>query len=914
METYNLDPQIIERLKKDFSMKEKGKYLRGKCPDCGKQTLWTWLASPGRIQCDNTGKCGYEENTKELYSDLYENINDKYQPTPQNPNATADAYLAITRGFDISKIKGWYEQGHFVRKGGDKSTATVRFYLDDKKKIMWQRLIEIVTITDENGDKKERKMDFSGSFAGLWWMPPTMEINENDTVWQVEGIPDAIALWLNGIKAVAIMSSGTFPNESIKPHLEKNITWVIALDNDISGRKFLQKHAKTLQDLKQTVSGALSSDNDEKVDWNDLHKAKKLKEKHIEEYLYLGSVELASSYRKKAGLIWAHKKNNNYFIFDYHNRTYATFVNKKDFDKSRQLHIAEATGKVLDELTDAELKELEAGLDDEKIKQITEKAFFAAASIREIATFKIDFLYFQQPDNDEDGQYFFRFNFSNKAPEQQLAFTGKTFGGCSDFKKAAMHKAPGAHFVGSSKDLDKMYRDWMSNVPKIVRTLDFIGYDVTCKAYVFNEFAVENGRIIKLNKESFFQLKQTGIKTMVDISQTLSDKYSNEWVGDYVQAFGTKGIVTLAWWFGALFAEQIRHDYRSYPFYELTGEPGSGKSDMVDFLWKLLGKLAESFNPNDSTLPGRTRKMSEVSNMPVVFNETDNEKPAQEKHIKTFNWGSIKDLFEGEFGRVTGIKSQDNATRKPKFKGALMAVQNPDIVAEEAILSRITKMNFDRSHHSTAGKEASDRLKRRSIEDVNGFLLHSVKQSEKVMKHFAEEFKASQIELRKVKGIKLERIIDNHAMLAALLKCLKRVIPEIPQPEIDKAIQFIEPMAVARQNLLNTDLEVVIKFWAQFDYMDGSHTYDQFENRIGTTKLNHHKDPENFIAVRLEEYNKVCVEHKQQLIDTNELRKNLPSSKARPFSEKKSMSSALTKASVRCYIFRRSNLVPEAKK
>ena len=45
-------------------------------------------------------------------------------------------------------------------------------------------------------------------------------------------------------------------------------------------------------------------------------------------------------------------------------------------------------------------------------------------------------------------------------------------------------------------------------------------------------------------------------------------------------------LVALSFWFGSLFAEQIRMAQESYPFLELIGEPGAGKSTLLAFLWR----------------------------------------------------------------------------------------------------------------------------------------------------------------------------------------------------------------------------------------------------------------------------------------------------------------------------------------
>ena len=54
--------------------------------------------------------CGYTESTRNLLPDLFSEFAKKYPPTEENPRATADAYLGLDRGFDLGRIRGWYEQ------------------------------------------------------------------------------------------------------------------------------------------------------------------------------------------------------------------------------------------------------------------------------------------------------------------------------------------------------------------------------------------------------------------------------------------------------------------------------------------------------------------------------------------------------------------------------------------------------------------------------------------------------------------------------------------------------------------------------------------------------------------------------------------------------------------------------------
>lgn len=886
-----INHRIVERLQRPpFNAKQKQDHLReGVCPSCSKKSLWTWYSSPAVVQCDRVSKCGYSAASKDLFPDLFDNLNKKYQATPEQPNATADAYLGLVRGFDVSKLKGWYEQGKYWHPHADKGTASVRFYLTDDKSVYWERLIETVTISEEDGSKTERKMNFKGRFLGLWWQPPGMAINPEDHIYLTEGILDAIALLLNGYKAVAIMSSGTFPDKLFEQYAGQDIKWIWALDNDKGGKKFIHKHAKKLRELKETVGAVFSSETEEKIDWNDLHKLKKLTAEDMAEYRHLGNLELAPNYIKRAQIMWEYDTRKTYFVYTFGNSTYSFKIDPNEYEK-------------------ACAKEHE----HDPLKA-EDRAFTHASVIKPIATFRMDFLYFQQPENGEDGQYFFRFNFQNHAPEVQLPFPGKTFGAHGDFKKAAMQKAPGAQFTGSGPDLDYLYKHWMGKIPKIVKTLDYAGYDKTTGAYVYQDYAVQGGKIIKLNKESFFQLKQGGIKTSVDIRQHLADKAPVDWFDKYQTAFGARGVVVLAWWFGSLYAEQIRAKHSIYPFMAVIGKASSGKTTMVDFLWKLIGRHSEEFNPNTSTLPGRSRKLAEVSNMPVVFNETDNEDVAENNHARKFNWEEMKDLADGRIGRVTGQKTQDNATRQPDFKGALMAVQNPEIVASEAINSRFIRVPFDLSHHSTAGKIASNALKMLPIEDVSGWMLHSIIKAEAVLERFEAAYKIHFQTLHNNGAIKQPRIVVCHAQIMALVECLKLVAP-LSDELVKKAHFTIAEMALERQSSLDEDHPVVQQFWANFDYLNTKARLprDADDMQPGAIEptvilqhfLNHSNDPDAEICVNLEHFRAECVRHALETADGKDLRRWLPTSRARPYLGNEVIRSRIEKRSVRVWRFK----------
>jgi len=881
-----INRQITQRLQTDYQLKPAGAYLRGGlCPECGKKSLWTWTEKPGSVQCDRTGKCGFIATSKELFPELFANFNKNYQATNEEPNRTANAYMSISRGFDLGKIGGWYEQGKYWNPNADKGTATVRFWLDAEKTVYWERFIEDVTITDPaDGSQTKRTSAFKGAFGGLWWMPPGQRIEVGDKVYLTEGIFKAIALVMMGYKAVSIMSAGSFPDAAFNHYVHKGVTWVLALDNDEAGRKATRKHAKKIRSTGEKVTCILSSEDSHKLDWDDLYKAGKLEKADMAQYAYFGRLELTQTVIEKAQIIWERDAEKSYFCMLFRNSTYSVKINLEELEKAKKEMLATDTAR------------------EEKA---VEHAFISVAKVHKIATFKMDFLYYQEPENGDEEKYFFKVEFENHSEQRKIALAGKVFKSASSFLEA-MLRYPGGKFEGSSKDILYLYGQWQANAPKVVKAIDFVGYHKGYNCYIFNEYAVYKDKVYPINADSYFQLEKLSIKSTHEIKQKLTTSKPSEFWPDYRTAFGVKGIVTMAAWLGAAFAEQISEAIGFYPFYEIWGDPDSGKSSMIIFLWKLYGRNNAVFNPNESTAAGRLRTMCEVGNLPVVFNEVDHQVDDNGKtgHQTRFKWEHLKDIYERNTGSRKGAMNSGNSnkTHQPEFKGAVFAIQNPHIYSDEATLTRWVSLYFDKSHHSRGGYEASKRLELLKITDVCGFFLHLLQHTSKVLARVDEKYRGYVAFLQKKPELKMNRIIHNHALMMALVDCLPLVLP-VTAADIREANGFIERLAFTKQEELNQDHPTVQQFWANFDVLNSDYVGSALLDNL----MNHSNEPEIEIAVNLELFNQACEKHNLPRIGTQELRKLLPTSRDRKYIDNKVVHSRLLQKKVRCYLFKRPN-------
>lgn len=898
---YELRDDILDRLKSDYGFKYKaGQYMReGKCPACNKKELYAFHEAPWVIRCGR-GKCGQTWHVKEIYEDLFNDWSTRAPATEQHPNATARAYLEFARGFRFDVIQGWFTQDSYYSNELNEGSATVRFALD--KGGYWERLID----RPHRFGKMKARFKPGDSPRGVWWCPPCVELLDVKELWIVEGIFDAIALVHNGIAAVSAMSSGAYPEDSLKELARQRggklpkLIW--ALDNEPGAHRYTKRWVRQARALGYVCEAAqIPQADSRKVDWNDLHqrwqfidgdeqRAKQI-EKDLRAARYHGDLLLAESASEKGVLMYDWSERHEFF-FGFESRMYWFKMDLEKFHKAMQS--LESSERQEDQL-----------LND---KQRRDKALRQCGGVVEIANCYPQALYFQRNEVTDESWYYFRVDFPHDGGSVKNTFTGGQVAAASEFKKRLLSMAAGAVFTGSGQQLDKIMKDQLYGL-KTVETIDYVGYSKEHGAYVFGDLAMRNGVVSQVNKEDFFEFGKLRLKTLQKSIamhiQRDAKHYRSDWLPMLWMCFGAKGIVALAFWFGSLFAEQIRAQYKSFPFLEVTGEAGAGKTTLLMFLWKLLGREYEGFDPSKSTRAGRQRAMGQVSNMPVVLIEGDRNEP-DKAHAKGFDWDELKDFFGGGTLGTKGMKTSGNETYEPPFRGTIAISQNADVSASEAILTRIIKTHFARPDVTTESRAAADNLNLIPVEQLSHFLLMAVRAEAQIMAKFAERVLVHEQHLRKLKEIRVERIIKNHSQIMALVDCLCLICPLSENQRITTH-QALTVMALERQSAISADHPLVAEFWEVYEYL---------ESLGDGPQVNHSTDPK-LIAINLNEFAELASIHRQNLADLKTLRSLLTESRSRKLLETNKSTYSAVRASqsagnalfnkpltVRCWVFK----------
>jgi hypothetical protein len=891
----DLRHDVLQRIESEFGLKHRSptNYMRGgTCPKCNKKELYTRFDSPWQLICGRQEKCGHTVHVKEIYDDLFEDWSKRVPATESAPTATARAYLEFARGFDISLIAGWFTQDTYYSTQHDAGTATVRFAL--QKGGYWERLID----KPARFGKMKARFKPGESYKGVWWCPPCVDLLEVKELWIVEGIFDAVALVHHNIPSVSAMSSNAFPSDSLqalvaaRPGNLPKLVW--ALDNEPGAHTYTKRWVRMARELGFTCEAAQIPQRDnKKVDWNDLHqrwqfldegeKRDAQVDKDITIARHNGALLIAENATEKALVMFDWKRRSEFHL-EFGNRLYWFKLDLEKYNKAIQ------------ELEDSDHH------DDQQLnnKQMRAKAMQQCGALQRIATCNPKALYYQENKLTDESWYYFRITFAHDAAPIKNTFTSSQIASSAEFKKRLLGIAPGGMFTGTTQQLDAFIEE-QTDALKTVQTIDFTGYTREHSAYVYGDVAVRDGKVFKLNEEDFFDMDRLSIKTLsqsviLNLNTEL-EKFDTEWLDIIWQCFGAKGLVALAFWFGSLFAEQIRQHQKSYPFMEIIGEPGAGKSTLIEFLWKLCGRIDyEGFDPTKGTPVARARNFAQVGNLPVVLIESEREK-TDGSQTKQYDWDELKTAYNGRSVRSTGVKNNGNDTREPPFRGAVVIGQNHAVNASEPILQRLVHIAMTKDGQTPQTKLLVEKLERMPVDRVSGFLVKATMMESKVMETVREKGPKYEQQLLALPEIRTVRIAKNHAQLHALVDALVHVVP-LKKHQVDAAHDEIQCMAKERQLAINADHPIVVEFWELYEYLNST-----------AGGLNHSRN-DGLIAVNLNDFAKEAAEKRQKVPDLTELKRHLKTSKCPKFVETNrnvcsawDTDAANKPKTVRCWIF-----------
>lgn len=894
--------QVEQKLEHVYGFKRKpstnGDKLRGRCPDCNhkESSAWTFAEEPWIVFCPRKNECGHENHVRDLFPELFEKWEKRFEPTPEDPLRTVNAYLIEERGFPLEQLKGLYAQESITRYKPKKTTSiTLRFPITDEQgnEGWWQRVLDQQEVLPKTSFKED------WSSMGHAWLTPNTNYLESKEIWITEGIFDTIALWFSGITSCSALTCNNYPsiflNEIAQKCTEAGINFpklVWAFDNDEAGHKGIFKNIELAQADGFECEVALPPGGRKKQDWNDLYKQDRLKFSDLETYKYYGALLVAEKAVNKGILIYKHKGMKS-FPFDFKNQVYWFKLDMDKYDDyMKGLHATDDNADWAQEEKDL------------LIAERRDSALEHASTVEILMECRPYGLYYQYQKEIDEASYFFKVDFPRGGQTIKNTFTSSQITSAGSFGERLTHIAPGVFYEGNSKQLLAFLKRELRDI-KRVELINYVGYHKEHQTYVLCDIAVQNGRRFKINKEEYFELpRKTNLKArapfQLEINNNASD-YTDAWVKDLLDAYDVRGMVALTAFFGSLFAQQIRSMHKSFPFIELVGEPGTGKSTLLSFLWKLFGRSNyEGIDPSKSSISGLLRTFRQVSNLPVVLLESDRE--GDKGTVKQFDWNALKTLYDNGSLGAKGVKNGGNETYEPPFMGTLVISQNAEIVSTEAVMGRIVQYKFTKEQMSKKGLYASRNLERYEQSQISQFILLCIEKENAVLESYRLGMERyDEILHQEIYNVKSSRVIHNHAQLLALFDamCTHVLKDLIPNDVQQKVRDELFGMAQNRDKVLKSDPIIVQNFWNTVEEME-----DAIKIPTNQETVLNHSAKSDLFAINFAHLYRVAADYRYSLPEVNELQNALRHSLHYRFVEaNKAIQSKISSTTKRCWIF-----------
>lgn len=253
-----------------------------------------------------------------------------------------------------------------------------------------------------------------------------------------------------------------------------------------------------------------------------------------------------------------------------------------------------------------------------------------------------------------------------------------------------------------------------------------------------------------------------------------------KWLELFTTAFGAKGLVALAWWAGAYHAERIRNLQGTYPILQINGEAGSGKTTLVDNLWKLSGVAEpDGITNRNHTFSALLAQLARAVSEPVVIEDVANDDGGEQ-----FDWQALRECYS------TSLGMRADFGQPVRFRGALVIVgTGPNILKQRSV--QVQLKHAEQAPERSAAVQALYDL---HLSELEGFLA-TVKAHQDMAIFCMGKAEALAFELADKVSIELNiRDARNHAQLIALLDFLDTLF-HVPADALEAAKASVREMA-----------------------------------------------------------------------------------------------------------------------
>jgi len=256
-------------------------------------------------------------------------------------------------------------------------------------------------------------------------------------------------------------------------------------------------------------------------------------------------------------------------------------------------------------------------------------------------------------------------------------------------------------------------------------------------------------------------------------------------------------------------------------------------------------------------------------------------------------------IFEAllQHDRVPNFYRVENTRSAPKLED--VAAETRRVMQESGTLEQLKP---GQSVCIAAGsREIARWFERQRAEDVGGFLPAALKAESAILDEYRRSFAEIEARYSASADLRNERVIKNHAQVAACGCALSILFPVFDQQWRAGLEAYLLGRAIERERRLLADHPLLEQFWDQFDYLNG-----MAAEKGKADRLNHATD-EALIAVNLNHFMELSRSAGQPVFDTQALKKLFPNCKRHKFVENKVIWSKHENRAYKCWVFKKSS-------
>lgn len=324
----------------------------------------------------------------------------------------------------------------------------------------------------------------------------------------------------------------------------------------------------------------------------------------------------------------------------------------------------------------------------------------------------------------------------------------------------------------------------------------------------------------------------------------------------------------------------------------------------MKFLWKCLGVTKEQgFDPNKTSLAGLAREIAKCANLPAVLMESDRDQDSRSRK-KQFDFNYFKPQFEGGVLRTVGVSGGKNDTEILYFRGGLLAMQNQQIMTDEAGYQRIVWCPYEERGFSRESIRAVDRLNEMTPKQLGGFLHEVLRKEDFLLSGFFriyEEIYQDYTQREEKENLCPSlRIRRTHAQIAAWAWLLPEIFGRyFTAADAENLVNELWERAKKQYARGKNDSPIMERFWQAFEHL---HTLTDETGKY--VYLNHSKNPD-LLAINMPELRRIASQYHVELPPDEDLFFQFRESKEYKFIDYKNVKSALKPdTSPKCWVFK----------